>query len=103
MRIHTPPLTRLESTKTYIIILNLYIRTSNRIKGFQKSEGTTGLQEKPLSILWSQINTEQDLKCYCNQILQKDCSHRALRKLHHILSRDKITRMTDLVFTLNLG
>jgi len=103
VRTHTPPLTRLELTKTYIIILNFYIRTSNRIRGFQKSEGTAIYQEKPWNILWSQSTSKQDLICYCNKILQKQCSKRTLRKLYNLLSRDKITTMTDLVYTLNLG
>jgi len=39
IRTQIPSPTRLELTKTYIIILNFFIRTSNRIKGLQKSEG----------------------------------------------------------------
>jgi len=97
------PPTRLELIKTYIIVLNFFIRTSSRIKGLQKTEGTVSFQEKPWNILWSQTSTAQDLKCYCDRVLNKECSPRALRNLFHILSRDKLVSMTDLMYTLNLG
>ena len=103
MRTQIPPATRLELTKTYIIILNFYIRISNRIKGLQKTEGTVNFKEKPWNILWNSASTAQDLKCYCAQVLNSECSSRALRKLYHILSRDKLVAMTDLIYTLNLG
>ena len=98
-----PPLSRLELTKTYIIILNFYIRTTNRIRGFQISEGTATYQEKPWQILWSSSISERDLVCYCDKILNKKCGDRTLKKLYNLLSRDKLTSMTDLVYTLNLG
>jgi len=103
MRTQIPPATRLELTKTYIIILNFYIRISNRVKGLQKSEGKVNFKEKPWNILWNSDSTAQDLKCYCAQVLNNECSSRALRKLYHILSRDKLVAMTDLIYTLNLG
>ena len=103
MRTQIPPPTRLELTKTYIIIINFYIRISNRVKGLQRSEGKVNFKEKPWNILWNSASTAQDLKCYCEKILNNECSSRALRKLYHILSRDKLTTMTDLIYTLNLG
>ena len=103
IRTHMPPLSRLELTKTYIIILNFYIRTTNRIRGFQISEGTATYQEKPWQILWSSSISERDLVCYCDKILNKKCGDRTLKKLYNLLSRDKLTSMTDLVYTLNLG
>ena len=103
MRTQIPPATRLELTKTYIIILNFYIRISNRVKGLQKSEGKLKFKEKPWNILWNSASTAQDLKCYCEQVLNNECSSRMLRKLYHILSRDKLVAMTDLIYTLNLG
>ena len=86
MRTQILPPTRLELTKTYIIILNFYIRISNRVKGLQMSEGKVNFKGKPWNILWNSACTAQDLKCYCEQILNNECSSRALRKLYHILS-----------------
>ena len=103
MRTQIPPATRLELTKTYIIILSFYIRISNRVKGLQKSEGKVNFKEKQWNILWNSASTAQDLKCYCEQVLNNECSSRALRKLYHILSQDKLVAMTDLIYTLNLG